>query len=175
MYSNLNLTDPYSLRWIEDNFRYAHVQHKPKQAANCSHLQPKCASIRICSTYAEHPTASLTDCPESDTGAQHSRAFTEGHLGFPVLRENSEVWNGKSLLCVIRGVRGPRSLGIPGSARARLKGRWQPACPEPLLQAPPQVLDSLHREVADFACPKSSGCGQGCSQVSVFHTSNHGQ
>jgi hypothetical protein len=31
------------------------------------------------------------------------------------------------------------------------------------------VLDSLHREVADYGCPKPTGCGQGDSGV---HTSN---
>jgi hypothetical protein len=28
------------------------------------------------------------------------------------------------------------------------------------------VLDSLHSEVADYACPKSTGCGQEVSIVS---------
>src|SRR5450755_3017 len=77
----------------------------------------------------------------------------------------------ESLPCGDRAVRGPRSPGILGSARARLKGLWQPACPEPLLQAPPQVLDSLHPEVTDSACPKPTGCGQ---QVPIVSTSTRG-
>src|SRR6266705_2624454 len=48
----------------------------------------------------------------------------------------------------IRAVRGHRSRPTPGSAKARHRGRW-PACPEPLLQPRPQVLDLPHPTSAD--------------------------
>src|SRR5438552_6702603 len=61
---------------------------------------------------------------------------------------------------VVRGARGPRSRPTPGSAKAQRRERWPAACPKPLLQPRPQVLDLPYSASADSQCPKPPGCGQ---------------
>src|SRR5206468_2594622 len=70
-------------------------------------------------------------------------------------------WWTRSGLCSsgIRAFLGHRLRPRPGSAKAEHKGQWL-ACPKPLLQPRPQVLDLPHRTSADSHCPKPPGCGQ---------------
>src|SRR5437870_6934875 len=60
---------------------------------------------------------------------------------------------------VVKGARGRRSKLIPGSAKERHKGQWL-ACPKPLLQPRPQVLDLPYLESANSHCPKPPDFGQ---------------